>query len=1003
MTLDSSRPPTVFTIPAGWPFVDALAEGLMAEAEGQPEALAAMTVLLPTRRAGRSLREAFLRLSGGRPMLLPRMMPLGDMEDEDLLIGGWETGLGSSDEELYLPPPIPGLRRQMLLARLVMARPDNAATPEQAMFLAQELARLLDQVHTERRDFAALQDLVPEAFAEHWQITLDFLKLVTELWPGLLQAEGALDPADRRNRLLEARNRLWLNAPPGNPVIAAGSTGSIPATADLLATVARLPQGAVVLPGLDRGASIETWNHLAPSHPQYGMAQLIRHLGIERGDVTEWPGTGKGTGKDTGGDATQPARTALINAALAPAEAGGQPLPSAVDATTALEGISRIDCPGPTEEAAVIALMMRRNLDLPGRTAALVTPDRDLARRVAAELRRWNIHIDDSAGIPLAQTPPGAFLRLIAETVATELTPVALLSLLKHPLATAGVSPSACRRFARDIEIAALRGPRPAPGFDGLRAALSEAEAETGTKIEPASLEIFERVHEQLSPMLDAFNQDAPSLEDLLRRHMETAEALSARDDDSGEHTLWGGEDGEAAAALMADLQQAASAFPELSPREYPAMFEAAMMGRVVRPRFGTHPRLFIWGLLEARLQRTDLVILGSLNEGSWPPEAQANPWMSRPMLETFGLPLPERHVGLTAHDFVQALGAPQVVMTRAERVTGTPTVPSRWLRRMDNVFERLGLSQALRPEEPWLDWVSALDRPKAPRPALPPRPTPPADARPDKLSVTRIETLVRDPYAIYAGQILKLRALDPLQADPGAADRGTIVHRAMDRFIKAFPDDLPADAERHLLEIGREVFESFLTRPGVRALWWPRFQRIASWFVANERRRREQGFRTVSTEATAKLEISGFRGPFTINARADRIDFRADVGYAVIDYKTGAPPTAKQVEAGWNPQLPLEAAMAEAGNFPGLDPAPAAQLVYMRLSGGRQPGEERVLKLDVADVISETLVGVTKLVQKFEDPATPYLSQPRPQFLNRFGDYDHLARVKEWRGRRRT
>lgn len=426
------------------------------------------------------------------------------------------------------------------------------------------------------------------------------------------------------------------------------------------------------------------------------------------------------------------------------------------------------------------------------------------------------------------------------------------------------------------------------------------------------------------------------------------------------------------------------------------------MMGRVVRPRFGTHPRLFIWGLLEARLQRTDLIILGSLNEGTWPPEAQANPWMSRPMMEAFGLPLPERHVGLTAHDFVQALGAPEVVLTRAERVGGTPTVPSRWLRRMDNLLERLGLSLALQPADPWLDWVGALDRPGAPRPAPPPRPTPPADARPNQLSVTRIETLVRDPYAIYAGNILKLRTLDPLQADPGAAERGSIVHDALDRFIKAFPDDLPADAERQLLEIGNEVFQSHLTRPGVRALWWPRFQRIAQWFVTNERRRREQGFRTVSTETTGKLEIDGFGQQFTITARADRIDYRADVGYAVIDYKTGAPPTAKQVEAGWNPQLPLEAAMVEAGNFPDLDPAPTAQLVYMRLSGGRQPGEERVLKVNVPDVVSETVVGVTKLVQKFEDPATPYLSQPRPQFLNRFGDYDHLARVKEWRGRRR-
>ncbi|MBT6093452.1 MAG: double-strand break repair protein AddB [Rhodospirillaceae bacterium] len=984
--------PNVFTIPAGWCFVDALAEGLMSRAGDAPEALANITVLLPTRRAGRSLREAFLRISGGRPLLLPRMMPLGDMEDDELLIGGWEMAGMSGDDTLALPPPVSGLRRQLLLARLIIARPDNPATPEQAMFLAVELARLLDQVHTERLDFTSLADLVPEAFAAHWQVTLDFLKLLTELWPGLLAAEAALDPADRRNRLLEARTRQWLNQPPDGQIIAAGSTGSIPATADLLAAIAVLPGGAVVLPGLDCAASDEVWNNLVPSHPQYGMAQLIAHIGVDRTDVEDWPATG--------GNITTPTRAKLINAALAPAAATDLPQISTSELSDALAGMTRLDCPGPAQEAVAIALMMRRNLEAPGQTTALITPDRGLARRVAAELRRWDIEIDDSAGLPLAQTPPGAFLRLCLDVVAGGLPPVALLSLLKHPLTALGLKPGLCRHQARLLEIAALRGPRPAPNMDGLRNALTEG----NDKLDPAISPFLDRLQAALAPLQEIFDSAAPSLADLVRAHMETAEALAATDAENGDEVLWAGEAGEMAAALLTDLEQAADAFAVLSPRDYPALFEAAMIGRVVRPRYGTHPRLFIWGLMEARLQRADLVILGSLNEGSWPPESIASPWMSRPMMEDFGLPLPERRVGLTAHDFVQGLGAPRVVMTRAERVAGTPTVPCRWLRRLDNLLQRLGIPStlALASDEHWLQWTNAMDHPARPRPVKAPRPTPPVEARPTQLSVTRIETLIRDPYAIYAGQILKLRPLDPLQADPGAAARGMIVHDALDEFIKTFPDTLPDDAERHLLEIGRRHFDSHLTRPGVRALWWPRFQRIAGWFIANERRRRDQGFHTQATEVSGKLEIDGFQAPFTVTARADRIDYRADVGYAIIDYKTGAPPTAKQVETGWNPQLPLEAAMAEAGQFTGLDAKPTAQLVYMRLSGGRQPGEERVLKLDAGETISKAVVGVTKLVHKFEDPATPYPSQPRPQFLNRFADFDHLARVKEWRGRRK-
>jgi len=986
----SAAEPNVYTIPAGWPFVDALAAGLTDMAGGRPETLAAMTVLLPTRRAGRALADAFLRLGGGRPMLLPRMLPLGDMEDEELLIGGWDSGLEPGDGALQLPPAVGGLRRQLLLARLVMARPDTSETPEQAMFLARELARLLDQVHTERLDFAGLEDLVPADFAEHWRITLDFLQLLTELWPGLLAAEGALDPADRRNRLLEARRRMWLNAPPAHPVIAAGSTGSIPATADLLAAVARMPQGCVVLPGLDRVAPDETWQHLAPAHPQYGMAQLIGHLGIDRAEVADWPATA--------GERAPETRAMLINTALAPAEAGQLALPDPGEARAALSGVERIDCPGPQEEAAVIALMMRRGLDLPGRTAALVTPDRGLARRVAAELRRWGIEIDDSAGTPLGQTPPGAFLALAAEAAADGLGPVALLALLKHPLAAVGGTPAECRRLARELEILALRGPRPAPGLTGLRAALVQSRR----KPSPGLLEFLDRAQSALAPLTDAFAAGPAPLEDLVAAHLRTAEALAATDAAAGGEALWVGEAGEAAAALMGDLIEAAPALDDIRPGDYPALFEASMAGRQVRPRFGTHPRLFIWGLLEARLQRADMMILGGLNEGTWPPEAEASPWMSRPMAETFGLALPERRIGLTAHDFVQGLGAPEVVLTRAERVGGTPTVPCRWLRRLDNLLERLGLKGALDTDESWLEWAAALDRPASPRAAPPPAPKPPADARPNRLSVTRIETLVRDPYAIYASRILKLQPLDPLQADPGAAERGTIVHDALDRFIKDFPDEIPDDAERHLVEIGRALFESHLARPGVRAIWWPRFQRIAHWFIANERRRRQAGFTTAATEAEGELTIEGLSGPFTVIARADRIDHRADVGYAVIDYKTGTAPSKGQVETGLSPQLPLEAAMLLSGGFAGLDPGEVAQLVYMRLSGGRQPGEERVLKLDVPDTVAKTMLGVTKLVHRFEDPNTPYLSQPRPQFLNRFGDFDHLARVKEWRGRRR-
>ncbi len=979
-----TRERMVYTIPPEWPFVDALAAGIMARVGDRPAELAAVTVLLPTRRACRSLREAFLRVSGGRPVLLPKMTPLGDIDADELALSGESLSEPMAGQAgLEVAPAVSGLRRQLLLARLVMARGESGGetTPDQATALAAELARLLDQVHTERLSFAGLDGLVPEAYAEHWQQTILFLRILTEQWPLVLADEGALDPAERRNRVLEAQARVWDGAPPSAPVIAAGSTGSIPATADLLKTVAAMPEGAVVLPGLDCEASDDAWRNLGPHHPQYGMARLIERLGVERNEVEIWPAAGF--------EADPAGRSRLINHTLVPSAAGAEPVPAVAD--TALDGISRVDCPTPQDEAAVIALVMRQVLEEPGRTAALVTPDRLLARRVATELGRWQIDIDDSAGRPLAQTAPGVFLRLTARMAVDDLAPVALLAALKHPLAAAGMARSRFVGLVRALETGVLRGPRPGAGIDGLRAALGKDAAD----VEPV-LTAVEAAMAEIGPLLEA---DSVSGADVVAAHLVMAEALAASDEDGGARRLWAGDAGEALYGFVAELMEAASALGDIDPASYPALLDSLMAGRPVRPKFGRHPRLHIWGLLEARLQRVDVMILGGLNEATWPPETEASPWMSRPMMKAFGLPLPERRIGLAAHDFTQTLAAPEVVMTRAERVDGTPTVPSRWLQRLDNMLERIGRKDALRPTRPWLDWIRQLDRPAASRRIEAPAPRPPLAARPTRLSVTQVETWIRDPYAVYARHVLGLQPLEPLDADPGAAERGSIVHAALDRFLRAHAGTLPDDAERRLVETGRRVFDEHLARPGVRAFWWPRFERIAGWFLDYERARREAGFRTVLAEVRGEMEIPGPAGPFVLSAKADRIDRRDDVGLVVIDYKTGAPPSDKQVKIGFAPQLTLEAAIAEAGGFPGLAAERVAGLLYIQLSGGRRPGREKPVKVDdIGEVVGDAVAGLSRLVGQYADSEMPYRSQHRPQFLNRYGEYDHLARVREWR-----
>jgi ATP-dependent helicase/nuclease subunit B len=981
----------VFSIPAGIGFLDALAAGLLAETAGDPLALSAYRILLPTRRACRALQESFLRQSEGRPLLLPRLQPLGDIDaDELLLTGGDEaSGLGEA-EDFDLPPAISPLRRQVLLAQAILRAGHNFGerppSIDQATRLAGELAQLLDQMATEGVGFDGLAELALD-HAEHWQRTIKFLEILSKVWPGMLAAEGALDPAERRNRLLASETARLKRQPPADPIIAAGSTGSIPATAELLAAIAASPKGRVILPGLERDADAETWAAIEEDalHPQHGMALLLKRFGVAPAEVALWPVSDRRS--------LPASRARLINEALRPAETTGRWREFADSADRerielALKGVARLDCPSLQDEALAIALRLRQALEEPGKRAALVTPDRNLARRVAGELRRWGIEIDDSAGKPLSLTPPAVFLRLSAAMIAERAAPAALLALLKHPLAACGLKPVACRAFARQLDID-LRGPRPRAGLknlarrrgldDGLRAFLA-ALAESADNF--AGLIAKKRVLAR----------------DLVAAHVGFAQVLAASDEQTGQARLWAGEAGEAMAAFLAELAEAVADFPPIEGARWPILFESLMSGRVVRPRFGSHPRLSLWGPLEARLQWADLVILGGLNESSWPPQVALDPWFSRPMRKALGLSSPERRIGLAAHDFAQAwASAPELLLTRAMRVEGSPTVPSRWLLRLDSLLRLLKIEPETLHAGLWLGWQSQLDRIDEPRPIAPPAPRPPVALRPTRLSVTQIETWIRDPYAIYARHILKLEPLDPLDADPTVAERGSFIHEALEHFLKKTSDGLPADAYEQLLDLGRKAFGASLDRPTVLAFWWPRFRRIAGWFVEEEARYRTRLHQSIAeTKGEIVLQLPGCR-PFTLHGKADRIDRLRTGGLAIIDYKTGGVPTQKQIDTGYAPQLPLEAVIASAGKFDRLSPDRVAELAYWRLMGGRAVAEIIWVKGDPMALAAASRQQLERLIAAFEDPAMPYHPLPDPDFVPKFRLYDHLSRRAEW------
>ena len=1002
----TEAPPRVFTIPSSVPFAETLAAGLLDRWGRDPLALTRATILVPTRRSCRSLREAFLRAADGQALLLPRISPLGDLDAEELLFAE-ETGLPGIAEAGDLPPAMPPLRRQLLLTQLIIRRarseaaaPNAGLSEDQAARLADELARLIDQVETEGLDFDRLAGLVPEDYATHWQETLEFLKIVTEHWPAIQAEEGCIGPAERRRLLLEAQTAQWRAAPPADPVVVAGSTGSIPATATLMQVVAGLPEGMVVLPGVDRTAGEDDWTAIAddPGHPQHGIARLLHALAVAPAAVRDWPGVAPSP--------LATARADFINIALRPASAtpnwrglavaapeSDAVLPDRGTMAKAVTDVRRIDCAEPGEEATVVALLMRQALETPDRTAALVTLDRALARRVAAELKRWDIEIDDSAGVPLADTAPGSFLRLTAEMVAGRLAPLPLLAALKHPLAAGGQSEVAFRSRVRALEVAVLRGPRPGPGFDGLRGALAESKVDDTDLL----LAWLDDLAAMAAPFEAALSDPAQGLGAILTEHVGFAEALAASDAAPGAARLWDKEAGEAAAEFVAELRQAVVSGPALQGERYPALLHSLLSGRVVRPRYGSHPRLSILGPLEARMVQADVMILAGLNEGTWPVEVDPGPWLSRPMRRDFGLPSPERRIGLSAHDFVQAFCAAEVFLTRSARVEGTPTVACRWLLRIDALLRTLDLPEGLKREGAlWQAWAMDIDRPTKPLRIGPPFPRPPLDARPRRLSVTQVETWMRDPYGLYARTILNLRPLDPIDADPGAAERGNLIHRALELYLSAHPTRLPADPAAELLAIGAQVFRPLRARPGLYAFWWPRYVRIARWFAVLDLERRRDATRAWA-EVAGQLSLDGPAGRFDLLATADRIERRGDGGLAVIDYKTGAIPTQKEVDLGFAPQLPLEAAIAAAGGFAEVPAAAPTELSFWRLTGGEPPGETRPVKAVGPDLAAAARDGLAHLVAAYDDPATGYPPIPRPEWAPRFNDYAHLARVKEW------
>lgn len=961
--------PRVFGLAPGVDFPAALVAGLRARlASSPPEAMARVTLYLNTARMMRRVSELF---TAEGAQFLPRLRLVTDLA-----------------QGLPIPPAIPPLRRRLQLARLVAglldAAPDLA--PRSSLYpLADSLAGLMDEMQAEGVAPETIARLDVSNHSEYWLRTQEFLSLITPFF------DTAQEPdAQMRQRLaVEQLGRQWAAVAPTDPILIAGSTGSRGSTFALMRLVSKLPQGAVILPGFDPDLPPHVWSAMsdamtAEDHPQFRFRRLADSLGILPSDILPW----------TNDAPPAPDRNQLISLSLRPAPITDDWLqegPLLPDLMMATKDISLIEANSARQEALALALVLRKAAE-DGVTAALITPDRTLTRQVTAALDRWGILPDDSAGRPLALSAPGRLLRHVAGLFGTPLTADKLLILLKHPLTASGAARGNHLLLTRDLE---LKLRRYGPAFPTPTDLLAWANASKSADAVSWA--------QWLGDCLAALSNDTSApLADHVLRNRTLAEMLAAGPGGQPAGKLWLQEAGIAALSLIARLEAEASHGGHFSPTEYRDLLYSLLSGEDVRDSVQPHPKIMIWGTLEARVQGADLIILGGLNDGIWPKLPEPDPWLNRKMRKDAGLLLPERQIGLSAHDYQQAVAAPRVILSRARRDTEAETVPSRWLNRLLNLMEGLpdnrgpdAVAEMRKKGQYWLLQADALGRPPQqmrddPRlqPARRPLPQPPVSARPAKLSLTNISRLIRDPYAIYARYILRLSPLDPLRPSPDARERGNLFHLILARFVKERPAmETQADAETRLLDTAKTIIEAETPFPAARILWLARFNRAIPHILHQDARHQGTPL-IVETEGAILLPKTGFK----LFGTPDRIDRLPSGKLLLIDYKSGSPPTQRQQQQ-YDKQLLLAAVMAEKGGFSELGPSEVEQISYIGLGSAPQVEDTAI----TADLLDEVWTKTLILIGKYHDLSTGYAAR-RAVFETRIeGDYDHLSRFGEW------
>ncbi len=996
MTKNQPVRPSIFTVPFDQDFCDATVAAVTDWVGGDIFALGDAILLLPNNRAIKAITEAFIR-KAAPGLLLPRMAAIGDLNLDDSL-GPIIDPLDFDDSELILPAIDP-LERLIILAELISLQKLSrgmAISATESIRMARLLAATIDELNAEKiafRDFPTLHN--DHDLAKHWQNAYGDLLTIWPKYLKVLEERKLQDTSNRRNQLLGRFANKISSGMITARIFAVGISTSAPAITAVLRAVALQTRNAVILPSIDLMMSKIDWNNLLPddsdderltsairheAHPQFHLKLLLDRMGFQRSEISQLAINSKASHSSIQDIFCVPQQSAIW-----------MQLPKA---RKKMPNLRQLIAEDSAEEAVAIAILVRKALETKGCRIAIVTPDRELALRVSTQLKRWGIDANDTAGSALLKTANGTLFKAVILAIADGFAPNRLLAILQHPLIHNGEGRLDWLKKIRQLDLV-LRGPIMGRGLSAIGMHIDIAIADERRKNKDKLAELknwWDHVVAQLTPLERAGDDGLAILFPLI------SQILS----DMTHGQIWIGANGRQLSSVIENISNTQIAnLANQNAASLASLLDALFEGQIVRPAYGGHPRVAIYGLLEARLQQADVIICAGLNEGSWPQLAQPDPWLAPHLRRQLNLSGMDRNIGLAAHDLASFMGADEMIISRAKRDRDGPTVTSRFLLRLQAY-----LGDQLCEETEALHLARKIDVGESEPLAERPVPKPSKEQRDIKLSVTDFDKLKSDPFAIYARKILLLEPLDPIDAEPTAAWRGTVIHDLLEQWSKqdnCDPTKLVPRAEAYL--------RNPAFHPMLGTLWQPRIIKALQW-VADETDQllKDFGRKPALTEAKANMQLVGI----SISGRVDRIDRNANNEFAIIDYKSGGVPKKKQIFFGFALQLGLLGLMLRDGHFKDsagqvvAGDAKSFEYWTMQKRSGTSlfgnivkatvdaPKDGKILTNDFVEFARSHAVAA---IERWILGDEAYTAKLHPEYPN-YQDYDHLMRLAEWDGR---